>query len=281
MKPEAHKQSEQEYLEVLVHEGSDFFNEAIGEALFNDQNLKVAFYNMDNGADVYTQFCEQYFPRNLDEIHRDPKHLSSMVAEAFIGDGVYGMLLRLGTNIRREEWPHIILHELSHIFCTVHELGGRNFYQEYCEDDGGDTIRNGIINAGYAVWREFIADYIATSISLTERPLSLPAMKKEVHLLEDEVYWGNSEAKKAVSLILAYIFTNRRISQCKSFDQVRDVLSQHRIFKETAQRPFYDRLCLLVYQQLEHDPCWEISLDFIMALGRAYLSIISGMNYAL
>ena len=56
---------------------------------------------------------------------------------------------------------HILLHELAHIFCTRNEIDGDNFFERYCMDDTISREEDGTINAGYAVWRELIAELIA------------------------------------------------------------------------------------------------------------------------
>ena len=59
------------------------------------------------------------------------------------------------------ELLHIFLHELAHIYCVHHELDGKSFYDEYCEGYAHSNEEDGMINAGYAVWRECIAEIIA------------------------------------------------------------------------------------------------------------------------
>ena len=85
------------------------------------------------------------------------------------------------------ELLHIFLHELAHIYCAHHELDGKSFYDEYCEDYAQSDEEDGMINAGYAVWRECIAEIIAIECDDNCDIFPIRDKKKMLAQLRDEI----------------------------------------------------------------------------------------------
>lgn len=88
------------------------------------------------------------------------RYIDTFGAQAFVNGTLYGILLHSGAADNPAGRYEIILHEMSHIFRIAKEANGANFFHTYCVDD-----ESGVIVAGYAVWREFIADYMAAHIT--------------------------------------------------------------------------------------------------------------------
>ena len=110
--------------------------------------------------EIFEQFCSKYFPYRLNDRYQEEGYFDFR-ASSFIGmdnGGKDGILLRTDIPYQPMELLHIFLHELAHIYCAHHELDGKSFYDEYCEDYAQTKEEDGIINAGYAVWRECIAE---------------------------------------------------------------------------------------------------------------------------
>jgi len=66
----------------------------------------------------------------------------------------------------KHSWRMIFFHEFMHIYCGKTEVDGEHFIDTYgsghTPDENPDNkIYDGIINAGYEFWSEFIAQYYA------------------------------------------------------------------------------------------------------------------------
>jgi len=146
-------------IEEIIECCKTIFNSTVGSNFLNDQNLKLEFFHLENGVDVYEQFCKQYFPSYLSKYHDDytkEGYMGSFEAQAFINGDVYGILCSLDADIEPNCWYEVILHEMTHIYCMTHETEGGNFFDKYCFDlnENGKAEPNGTMADGYAVWRE-------------------------------------------------------------------------------------------------------------------------------
>ena len=152
--------NDNDYKEALFYAAS-IFNERLG-AEFSEDNLVLCCFQTENQQEVFEQFCKQYFPDRLEDRYTEDGYFD-FHASAFVGtgDGADGILLRTDIARHPAELKHILLHELAHIFCTRNEIDGDNFFERYCMDDTISREEDGTINAGYAVWRELIAELIA------------------------------------------------------------------------------------------------------------------------
>ena len=120
----------------------------------------------EDQKEIFEQFCSRYFPYRLNDRYQEDGYFDFR-ASSFIGidnGGIDGILLRTDIPYQPGELRHIFLHELAHIFCAHNELDGKSFFDEYCMDYAPTKEEDGIINAGYAVWRECIAEIIAIEL---------------------------------------------------------------------------------------------------------------------
>ena len=150
-----------EYKEALLC-AAETLNERMGTG-FSEDNLVLRCFQTENQQKVFEEFCKQYFPDRLTDRYKEDDYFD-FHASAFVGEGeinVDGVLLRTDIERTPATLYHILLHELAHIFCTRNEFGGDSFYKRYCMDDTLSSEEDGAINAGYAIWRELIAELIA------------------------------------------------------------------------------------------------------------------------
>ena len=73
------------------------------------------------------------------------------------------------------------------IYCVHHELDGKSFYDEYCEGYAHSNEEDGMLNAGYAVWRECIAEIIAIECDDNCEIFPIRDKKKILAQLRDEI----------------------------------------------------------------------------------------------
>ena len=74
--------------------------------------LKVAFCASENQADVYSMFCEQFFPLWLTESYSRSNYFAAQ-AMANMPEGIYGILFCLDTYDEGDVWYQIVLHVFS------------------------------------------------------------------------------------------------------------------------------------------------------------------------
>lgn len=248
------------------------FNQWCGFDFFHEDNLKVKILTPEEGIAGYERFCKQYFPSYLDEYSDDytaEGYIDTFGAQAFVNGALYGILLRSGEANDPPGWYEIVLHEMSHIFCIVHEKGGTNFFRTYCVDS-----ENGAITVGYAVWREFIADYISVRINPFFHWITTGELRERVRFWDRDIFAPTKDAEAAASCLLADIFSNKQVN---SFSNARDILqylNANRIFPSKAILEYYTILLETIFQQVSKNEFWKISVDFIESVGSAYLGLL-------
>ena len=132
----------------------EIFNDKM-DADFSHDHVILTCFMTDDQEEIFEQFCAQYFPYRLKDRYQEEGYFDFR-ASSFIGmdnGGKDGILLRTDIPYHPVELLHIFLHELAHIYCVHHELDGKSFYDEYCEGYAQSDEEDGMINAGYAVWR--------------------------------------------------------------------------------------------------------------------------------
>ena len=184
-------------------------NERMG-TMFNEENLVLSCFQTSNQEEVFEQFCKQYFPDRLTDHYKEQGYFD-FHASAFIGEGknsVDGILLRTDIERTPATLYHILLHELAHVFCAHNELCGDSFYKRYCMDSTLSHEEDGAVNAGYAIWRELIAE--VSAFEMDDRCVVLPLKEKKDIL---KYYVREIEAgdrKNGVSMILCEALTRMR-----------------------------------------------------------------------
>lgn len=256
----------------IAQDAFDSFNSFMGTSYSLD-NIKIEFFNNNSAAQSYTSFTTSNGFSYEDPSHRD---FSMTVAEAFVGntdcnDSTHfdGILVSTELPIGYDTVPsynEAFIHELTHIFCVTHEIpsalkAGQRFYDLYCDDGSStsdNTLLNGQINAGYAIWREVIADVITDQI-VSKRALSIEDIIEQAMRFASYVTITNSDSKIALQRYLSLILTTREIKSARSRISVSRTLDQLRL-------PFKS-IILTVYDNIKKEPSYSIDFDFINELG--------------
>ena len=258
--------TEQELREIFF-EALDFFNEALDSGITRD-NTVLAFFTPDNGLEVYERFCRDYFPKNLDEDYKAEGYFQSFAAQAFAGGGRYGVMIRSDLDFRLAELHRVFLHEISHLFCWDNEIEGGGFFDRYCMGSG---VEDGMMNAGYAIWREAVADIMADAVLSEYTSVTLDDVREEVVRLYHLLSPADPDSKKEMSLILVYIMITREVGGAAEWAgaeaqlKKRLGLDDHTLYA----------IIRMTFENLHSSPFWSISPEFIMELGGAYLSLLS------
>lgn len=247
----------------------DEFNDYMDSDICKD-NVYLEFFTPQNGEQVFEKFCGSHFPRYLSENYKAEGYFETFGAQAFLNETEYGVLIREDIDFTLGELFQMFLHEISHLFCTRNEIDGGFFFDKYCMGSGPE---DGMMNAGYAVWREAVADIMADSIISDYAHMALKDsyMRKEIKFLYDSISATDPNAKKAMSLIIAYTMISREAACTEDWNEAEKAIKQNIKIKD----PLLITALEQVFRQLHTHPFWKITPEFIMTLGETYLSIVS------
>lgn len=260
-----------EYKEALLC-AAETLNEHMGTE-FSEDNLVLRCFQTENQQEAFEGFCKQYFPNRLTDRYKEDGYFD-FHASAFVSEGesgVDGVLLRTDIERTPATLYHILLHELAHIFCTRNELGGDSFYKRYCMDDTLSSEEDGAINAGYAIWRELIAELIAFEMDDNCLVLALEDKEDILRCYIEELEDGNR--KMAVSMILCEALTSREGETSSTWSAAQKKIAKNKPF----DNPLFMDLLELVFRKLRKNFV-EIDRDFILELGSLYLFLVTELD---
>lgn len=240
------------------------------ESDISPSNTMLAFFTPANGIEVYEAFCTEYFPKYLQEPYWEKGYFEGIAAQAFVGEGKYGILFRSDLDLPPHEILYTFMHEISHLYCTNNEIPGGHFFDRFCTGSGG---ADGQMNAGYAIWREFVADLMASSVLSETTNTTLSTVRKSVMSLYDSISAANPNSKKCMSLILVYIMNTREVACTAVWSEAELAIRKKYKFDDMMMYGLK-----LVFDNLQERPFWSISPDFIMELGGIYLSILTSQT---
>lgn len=230
----------------------------------------------ENKEKIFVEFCSKYFPFRLNDNYKSEEYYY-FLASAFPGktpEDKQGILIRIDVETDEREMYEVMLHELAHIYCVHNELDGKNFYEEYCEDYAEDKATDGQINAGYAVWREFIADMLAVECIDDMPGYYLREKKDMLKTLKSNINTQGA-AKLYLSKLLLEVMTSVDISSVDTWQKAKQIIVATKIFDE----PMYMDVFEIVFDKVKNGSI-KIDLDFIMQLGFLYLEIVSFSDIA-
>ena len=259
--------SREEHLKHILSDAMVCFKNRMNFDISFD-NTVLAFFTPENGLKVYEDFCDRYFPDWTHDDYKSEGYFEEFAASAFVGEK-YGILIRSDLDETDFDWFRIFLHEISHIYCVVNEIGGEIFFDKYCRVEQGIDI--GVINAGYQIWREAIADIMAQIVNPDAGKHKLKTVSKDIKAFYNEIAFKNPASRKAMSLIIAYIKSTEEVRRAKSWDAVVDRVKDTIGIKDDLIYSILE----LTYRILDKDEYWRINLDFIISLGEMYLMILT------
>ena len=276
----------------IIKDTSVFFLEHMPQAPFTPDDIVIEFFKPSDARATYKRFCSRYFPRKLDGTeYLKPDFFKTMGASALVGVTKSGLFIRSTLQCSEDEFRHIILHELAHIYCIKTEMpADQHFIDIYlgCTTttefaDAADRQEDGCISAGYEVWREFIADYIAVCLDPKGFEHSLRNSAFYVSDMLIGVKIGAPEAKLHMSLALAALMTASDsanlltdIDVSGDFGLDRTTMEVFYSILEPVHRKLFD--CAGANWLTQADPNnhypWMIDRDFIELIGARYLMFL-------
>ena len=263
----SHSYSKNELLEYF-YEALALFNEKLDTDISEDTVL-VEFFTTENGETVYERFCSANFPQYLSEPFREDGYFDDIAAQAFVNGRHYGVLIREDIDFTLGELLQVFLHEISHLFCCENEIEDGNFFDKYCMGIGPE---DGMMNAGYSIWREAVADIMADSMLSEDATMTLGMVKEPVLKYYLQLSATNPVSKKAMALIIVYIMVSREVATITDWKQAEKEIKKKIGFND----PLMYAALKQVFDKLHDSPFWVITPEFIISLGETYLSLLAG-----
>lgn len=258
--------TEQELSDIFF-ESMDMFNECLDSDI-SRSNTIIEFFTPENGIKIYEAFYNKHFQKNLSEDYLVDGYFDSFAAQAFVSDHEYGVLIRADIDFTLAEVLQTFLHEISHLFCTRNEIDEGHFFDRYCM---GSEEEDGMINAGYAIWRETVADIMADSVLSENATMTLAMVKPEVKHLYELIDISNPDSKKCVSLILAYIMISREVACTTDWNVAKAAIDRLFNFDNSMMMVLLE----MIFDKLHKSPFWVITPEFIRDFGCTYISLLS------
>lgn len=267
----------EETLTVFLQQACELYNDNF-DTNYSLDNIKIAFCTLDNIVEVYNEFTQKYGFHSEKRIMSD---FESVWAEAFVGQTdiddpahVDGLLVRIDPPkefATLQYYKIMLVHEIAHIFCTTHEIksagkAGQRFYDLYCADIPGtpsEEYNNGYINAGYAIWREFIAE-IVQDIVYQQPALHLNEISKQLRSLANNIKLGNPDAKSFLHRYLSDIMNTWEGAEAETWEELEKKLNKMKM-------PFMS-IIHHVYDMLHNDYCYKINPEDVESLGSMYMA---------
>lgn len=249
-------------LTKVTYTAFEHFNRKM-KTTYTSDNVKLAFYDNSDADTQYEKFCGEYFPDRL----TDSSELRNSLASAFTGKDFDGIMLRRDFSGSQNELFTVVLHELSHIWCTHNEIPTGDFYDRYCKDNTENTLLDGVINAGYAIWREFAAIYLSTNVQGVEYYPLLTEIEQDVLEVAELIRPDNPAAKISMTDFLTCVLMSREGNSKNAWESVNVWLSKNGLTR-------FISIANLVYAHIRSEKFWEIDVDFIETLGSSYFAVL-------
>lgn len=247
------------------------FNETIGTS-YSEANVKIGYFTLDNFVDVFRKFCEIDFPEWLREDYTNPSFYLDMQASAFVEGDKAGILINTSAPFSFFEWVHDLTHELAHIYAAQNEYSGRSFYNEHCCNTDL-SVSEDVVYIGYAVWREFIAEYITAFTTPHEPHPSMEHYFLDIRRFDSEIRNCGKVSLRAMSMVLTAVFTCQDYMDAESKEEFLEILEE----KKPLNLKEYGKLIDTIFDKVNDenvDP-HIIDEDFMETLGSLVRYIIS------
>ena len=254
----------------LVDMAFDIFNQQM-DTDYSRENVEVKLITAKTADKEIAEFLMRY-PEACEEQMLESGYYREIKAEAFVTPKRYGIIVRTDIPDQGLQWRHVILHEISHIYCITHELpDGENFFRKYCLDYAESSFEDGMINGGYAIWREFIAEYMARRLDIDMVATTLKQNEKHMNLILEDIENGAPDVKECIEAVLIDTMASKDILKAKDKPAAFDKFDRYEKLKSIS----WQGLLNTVYAQLydESRAVYEIDLEFIKSLGSNYLSL--------
>lgn len=261
--------AEDKYLSI-AERAFDIFNQQM-DTDFNLENTPVKLINAENADVEIPKFLKAY-KEVVEPQMLEPGYYQCIRAEAFVTPKKAGIIARTDTCEHELAWHHILLHEISHIYCMRHELkDGSSFFKKYCVGYAETSFQEGAIAAGHEIWREFEAEYLARLVDVYRQEDTLKNSKKFIVDLLKEMDDIPDDFKACVTGVLIELFSTVEVVKAKDKKSFFEIVGKIDGFQSVS----WQEILSTAYDQLfnKKRDFWELDVDFIETLGNQYLML--------
>lgn len=260
----------EEKMKGIAEKAVSYFNKQLNMNYSFEDRLRLIPLLPEDRDKQFEKICKKYAPHRLQEDYTSENYFTDVNAEVLYGDEVFVILYLPEKELDDDEWFHVMLHELSHIFCYQNEFKGKDFFNLYCKNEDVEGRENYII--GYAIWREFIAELIARSIHPMDIPYSLGMVKDYIWDLQDDIGVGIEDSKYTFSRLLVSVFMSKQFGSYSEWDKIERSLRRSKLFSDGT----YYMLLKRIFEKIknQHEKIWEIDETMIFDIGNLYSQII-------
>ena len=145
------------------------------------------------------------------------------------------------------------------------------FINAYYMDSTLSHEEDGAINAGYAIWRELIAEVIA--FEMDDNCFFVPLREKTALLQHYEEEFENGDRKRGISMILCEALTSKECEMSATWNVAQKKVAEHKPF----DNPLFMDTLGLVSRKLR-DNLVEIDRNSILELGSLYLCLVTQLE---
>lgn len=229
-----------------------------------NEDIKIAFFNSDNGIEVCKEFCRKYFPNQYEMKYTQQDFIDNSAAAAFVSDEYYGILIKTDTGDTYAQIMHTLIHELAHCFCITNEIEGGNFYKKHCET-GSENI-----SIGHKIWREAIADIIAEKIITRDSFRSIEFFAEQINYYYDMIHSSDMGISiQALSLVAVATMVSYEVMATNEWSEAKSIITDTTDVKDEKVLNLLEK----IYCNIRKPKYWEISKKFIEELGDIYYAI--------
>lgn len=272
---------------TIIDDTIDTFIDGMPLVPFSKDDVVVDFFTLQTANERYVKFCQRYFPRKLDgRDYQNAELYDDAAAMAMVGEEKVGLMFRSDLWESTADFRHSVFHELAHIYCLLCEMPrSEHFIDIYLgctpETDFStpeERQEDGMVSAGYEIWREFIADYIAILLDSEGFEHDFRSGAQYMREMLKGVGCGKPMSKRAMSNFLVAVMT------CSDVD---NAVKRASGLVNSSIRPLLTKVVEMVYAHIVipvarewnvgNNYPWMIDRQFIRDLGSNYLMFLTCM----
>ena len=102
----------------LLDRAFDIFNQQM-DTDYSRENVEMKLITAKTADKEIAEFLKRY-PEACEEQMLEPGYYREIKAEAFVTPKRYGIIVRTDIPNQGLQWRHVILHEISHIYCITY-----------------------------------------------------------------------------------------------------------------------------------------------------------------
>jgi len=266
-------------MQTCAAETLSYFLEVMPEAPFTAEDIIIELAPKEQMAERAMALCEKYVPdKHLNE-SQAAQLVNSIAGNALIGREKSAVLCFIDYNANRHWFRQMLFHEFAHIFCAKSEMDGEHFIDIY---GSGTTPENpnmtpdektydGYLASGYAVWSEFIAQFLALVFTEPGDYRIADVLEYLGRFVPEISAASGDNDKAALAMICATLLSCVDANNARARSRMLNTFfPKTRPFAQEVRQAFSECLRLL-QSHLEREQPWKITEEFIAELGTKFV----------